>query len=147
MELTGEVGSLLRKKGGQVWSVDSTATVYDVVVAMADKQIGALPIVEDGKLVGIVSERDFARKVILMERSARNTPVTEIMSSPVLSVSPSQTIEQCMQIVTDRRIRHLPVTDGGRIVGMVSIGDLVNWVITQQRETIHLLEAYIGGTQ
>ena len=146
MELTGEIGSLIRKKGGQVWSVESTATVYDAIAMMAEKEVGALPIVDDGKLVGIVSERDYARKIVLKGRSSKETPVTEIMTSPVVSVSPSQTVEKCMHLVTEKRIRHLPVTEGGAIVGMVSIGDLVNWVITQQRETIHLLEAYIGGS-
>jgi CBS domain-containing protein len=145
MELTGKIGALLEKKGGQVWSLAPTATIYDALTMMAEKGVGALPIVEEGKLLGILSERDYARKVLLQGRSSRDTAVTEIMSSPVVSVSPSQTVEECMHIVTDKRIRHLPVMEGGRIVGIVSIGDLVNWVITAQRETIHHLEAYIAG--
>jgi len=145
MEVTGKIGALIRKKGGQVWSLEPTASVYDAIVMMAEKEVGALPILDGGKLVGIVSERDYARKIILKGRSSKGTAVTEIMSSPVVSVSPSQTVEDCMHIVTEMRIRHLPVTEGGRIVGMVSIGDLVNWVITEQRETIQHLEAYIGG--
>lgn len=136
---------MLEKKGGQVWSLAPTATIYDALTMMAEKGVGALPIVEEGKLLGILSERDYARKVLLQGRSSRDTAVTEIMSSPVVSVSPSQTVEECMHIVTDKRIRHLPVMEGGRIVGIVSIGDLVNWVITAQRETIHHLEAYIAG--
>jgi CBS domain-containing protein len=146
MELTGKIGSLISKKGGQVWSLESTASVYDAVALMAEKGVGALPIVDAGSLVGIVSERDYARKVVLKGRTSKETLVTEIMSSPVFSVSPSQTVEDCMHIVTERRIRHLPVTEGGRIVGIVSIGDLVNWVITAQRETIQHLEAYIGSS-
>ena len=145
MELTGKIGALLEKKGARVWSLAPTATIYDALTMMAEKGVGALPIVDEGKLLGILSERDYARKVLLQGRSSRDTAVTEIMSSPVVSVSPSQTVEECMHIVTDKRIRHLPVMEGGRIVGIVSIGDLVNWVITAQRETIHHLEAYIAG--
>ena len=136
---------MLEKKGARVWSLAPTATIYDALTMMAEKGVGALPIVDEGKLLGILSERDYARKVLLQGRSSRDTAVTEIMSSPVVSVSPSQTVEECMHIVTDKRIRHLPVMEGGRIVGIVSIGDLVNWVITAQRETIHHLEAYIAG--
>jgi len=146
MELTGKISSLLAKKGGQVWSLAPTATVYDAIAMMAEKEVGALPIVDGGRLVGILSERDYARKVFLRGKSSLETPVTEIMSSPVVSVSPMQTVEQCMHMVTDKRIRHLPVVDGDRLVGIVSIGDLVNWVITAQRETINHLEAFIAGT-
>jgi signal-transduction protein with cAMP-binding, CBS, and nucleotidyltransferase domain len=146
MELTGTIGSLIGKKGGQVWSLLPTASVYDAIAMMAEKQVGALPVVEAGNLLGIVSERDYARKVILNGRSSKETAVTEIMSSPVISVTPTHTIGECMRIVTERRIRHLPVTERGRLVGMVSIGDLVNWVISEQQETIHHLEAYIAGT-
>jgi signal-transduction protein with cAMP-binding, CBS, and nucleotidyltransferase domain len=145
MELTGKIGSLIGKKGGQVWSLEPKASVYDAIAMMAEKGVGALPVIDGGRLLGIVSERDYARKVILKGRSSKETQVTEIMSSPVISVSPLQTVEECMHIVTEKRIRHLPVTDGGRIVGMVSIGDLVNWVITAQQETIQHLEAYIAG--
>ena len=145
MELTGKIGSLLQRKGGQVWSLQATASVYDAIAMMAEKGVGALPILDAETLIGIVSERDYARKVILMGRSSKDTPVTEIMSSPVISVSPSQTVEDCMHIITEMRIRHLPVTEAGKILGMVSIGDLVNWVITEQRETIQHLEAYIGA--
>jgi CBS domain-containing protein len=145
MELTGKIGSLLGKKGGQVWSVTPTASVYDAIALMAEKQIGALPVVESGRLVGIVSERDYARKVFLKGKASRETSVTEIMSSPVFSVTPSQTVEECMHIVTEQRFRHLPVVENDQIVGIISIGDLVNWVITEQKETIHHLEAFIAG--
>jgi CBS domain-containing protein len=145
MELTGKIGSLIGKKGGQVWSLPPTASVYDAIALMAEKEIGAVPIIEDGKLVGIVSERDYARKVFLKGKASRETSVTEIMSSPVFSVTPSQTVEECMHIVTEKRFRHLPVVEDGRIVGMVSIGDLVNWVLIEQKETIHHLEAFIAG--
>ena len=146
MELTGKIGSLLGKKGSQIWSLTPAASVYDAIAMMAEKQVGALPVVDGETLLGIVSERDYARKVILQGRSSRDTPVTEIMSSPVVSVTPSHTVEECMRIVTEKRIRHLPVTESGHIVGMVSIGDLVNWTITAQQETITHLETYISGT-
>lgn len=146
MELTGKISSLLGKKGHQVWSLPAGASVYDAITLMAEKEIGALPVVEDGRLLGIVSERDYARKVFLKGRSSLETPVTEIMSSPVVSVTSSHTVEECMQMMTDKRIRHLPVTEGGKLVGIVSIGDLVNWVITAQRDTISHLEAFISGS-
>lgn len=146
MELTGTIGSLIGKKGRQVWSLDPTASVYDAIAMMAEKEVGALPVMDGHDLLGILSERDYARKVILNGRSSKDTLVTEIMSSPVISVSPAQTIEECMRIITEKRIRHLPVVENGRIVGMVSIGDLVKWVITAQQETIRHLESYIAGT-
>lgn len=146
MELTGKIGSLLGNKGRQIWSLAPSASVYDAVAMMAEKEVGALPVIDGEQLVGIVSERDYARKVILKGKSSRETLVTEIMSSPVMSVTPLDTVEECMRIVTEMRIRHLPVVEGSRVVGMVSIGDLVKWMITAQKETISHLEAYIGGT-
>lgn len=145
MELTGQIGALLGKKGSQIWSLAPTASVYDAIAMMAEKQVGALPVVDGDTLLGIVSERDYARKVILQGRSSKDTPVTDIMSSPVVTVTPSDTVEHCMHLVTEKRIRHLPVVEGGRIVGIVSIGDLVNWTITAQHETIVHLETYISG--
>src|SRR6201996_4690176 len=130
MELTGRISALLAKKGSQVWFLGPEASVYDAITMMAEKGIGAIPIVEESKLVGIVSERDYARKVFLKGRSSLETPVTEIMSSPVVSVTPMHTVEACMHMMTEKRIRHLPVTDGSKLVGIVSIGDLVNWVIS-----------------
>lgn len=146
MEITGHIGSLLGKKGSQIWSLAPTASVYDAIAMMAEKQVGALPVLDGNSLVGIVSERDYARKVILKGRSSKDTPVTDIMSSPVVTVTPAHTVEACMHLVTEKRIRHLPVVEGGRIVGMVSIGDLVNWTISAQQETIVHLETYISGT-
>lgn len=146
MELTGKIGSLIGKKRGQIWSLSPSASVYDAIAMMAEKEVGALPVVDGGKLLGIVSERDYARKVILKGKSSKETAVTEIMSSPVLTVTPSITVEECMRIVTEKRIRHLPVVESETLVAMVSIGDLVKWMITAQQETISQLEAYIGGT-
>ncbi|HEX4007827.1 MAG TPA: CBS domain-containing protein [Acidobacteriaceae bacterium] len=146
MEISGKIRSLLRGKGGEVWSLAPAATVYDAVAMMADKRVGALLVVEGTEIVGIVSERDYARKVILRGRSSHDTPVAEIMSSPVVTVTPDATIAECMRIVTEHRFRHLPVVENGKVTGMVSIGDLVNWVITEQQETIRHLEAWIAGT-
>lgn len=146
MEITGKVGTLLHNKSGEIWSLDPSASVYDAIRLMADKSVGALLVMRDGKLAGIVSERDYARKVVLQGRHSQDTPVSDIMTSNVITVTPSHTVEECMRLVTDNRIRHLPVLDGDRVVGMVSIGDLVNWVLIEQKETIRHLEAWISGT-
>ncbi|HTW48886.1 MAG TPA: CBS domain-containing protein [Acidobacteriaceae bacterium] len=146
MEFRGKIGPLLRSKGSGVWSLAPSATVYDAVAMMADKRVGALLIMEGDKLLGIVTERDYARKVILQGRSSKETAVTEIMSSPVITVFPDHAVTECMRIITERRFRHLPVVDNGKVVGIVSIGDLVNWVVSEQEETIRHLEAWIAGT-
>jgi CBS domain-containing protein len=113
---------------------------------MADKQVGALLVISDGKIVGIVSERDYARKVVLKGRSSPNTTVAEIMTSPVIAVSPDHSVGDCMEIITKHRIRHLPVMEHERLAGIISIGDLVDSILASQRETIRHLEAYITGT-
>jgi CBS domain-containing protein len=146
METTGKIGHLMGRKGGDVWWIRPSASVYDAIALMAEKQIGAVLVMEHGKLLGIVSERDYARKVILQGRSSKDTPVTEIMSTPVATVTPDHTVGECMHIVTENRFRHLPVVENGKVTGVVSIGDLVNWVITEQQETIRHLEAWIAGT-
>jgi CBS domain-containing protein len=137
------VRQLLERKGRSVFSVDPDAPVLEALRAMATHQVGALLVMSDGALRGILSERDYARKVILLGRASADTPVRDIMTSNVVTVQPDTTVQACMQLMTDRHIRHLPVTDGGKVVGMVSIGDLVKAVIAEQRETIEQLESYI----
>ena len=145
-ELATTVRDVLKNKSRDVWSTRPDATVYQAIELMAEKQIGALPVIENGQLTGIISERDYARKIILKGRSSKETAVSEIMTSPVLSVSPRHTVGECMRMVTENRVRHLPVLEGDRMIGMISIGDLVNWIITEQQETIRHLEAYIAGS-
>jgi len=137
------VRQLLDRKGRAIFSVEPEAPVLEAIRAMAAHNVGALLVMQAGKLAGIVSERDYARKVILMGRSSADTPVRDIMSSPVLAVSPDDTVQKCMQLMTDRRVRHLPVVDGGTVIGMVSIGDLVKAVIAEQQQQIEQLESYI----
>jgi len=137
------VRTLLERKGRAIFSVEPQASVLDAIRLMAERHVGALLVMRGGALEGIVSERDYALKVILRGRSATDTAVRDIMSSPVLTVSLDTTVPQCMQLVTDRRVRHLPVVDGGRVVGMVSIGDLVKAVIADQQQQIEQLESYI----
>jgi CBS domain-containing protein len=146
MERTGKVDALLHNKSGEIWSLEPSASVYDAIRLMAEKSVGALLVMRGAKLAGIVSERDYARKVVLQGRNSHDTPVSDIMTSEVITVTPSHTVEECMHIVTDRRIRHLPVVEGDRVIGIVSIGDLVNWVLTEQEETIRHLEAWISGS-
>jgi CBS domain-containing protein len=139
------VRHLLARKGKEVWSVDVEEPVLEAIQIMADRQIGALPVTRNGELAGIISERDYARKVILLGRSSAETQVWEIMSSPVITVSPNEDVRQCMQLMTDKRIRHLPVMADGQMVGVISIGDLVRAVIEEQDQTIEQLERFIAG--
>jgi CBS domain-containing protein len=137
------VRTLLERKGRAIFSVEPQAAVLDAIRLMAEHHVGALLVMRGAALEGIVSERDYARKVILRGRSSADTPVRDIMSSPVLTVSLDTTVQQCMQLVTDRHVRHLPVLDGTRVVGMISIGDLVKAVIADQQQQIEQLETYI----
>jgi len=145
--LPDAVSSVLRRKSGdrKVLSIVPDASVYEAIALMAENSIGALLVVSNGTLVGIMSERDYARKVVLQSRSSKDTRVSDIMTSPVITVSPANTVEECMRLMTDGRIRHLPVVEGATIVGIVSIGDLVRSVITVQGETIQYLQQYING--
>jgi len=139
------VRHLLDGKGRAIYSVEPDDPVLKAIRLMAEHHVGALLVMQGAELRGIVSERDYARKVILRGRSSSETPVSEIMSSPVHTVSPETTLEECMRLVTDRRVRHLPVVDKGRVVGVVSIGDLVKAVIDEQAEELEQLQRYIAG--
>lgn len=145
MEIAIAARTLLDHKGRDLWTTAPDATVYDAIDIMTSRNIGALPVLEDERLVGIISERDYMCKVMLKGKSSRDTVVSEIMTRDVITVSPDRSVSDCMRIVTEHRIRHLPVVDGDELVGIVSIGDLVKWIIATQRMTIEQLERYIVG--
>jgi len=139
------VSQLLKVKGNQIFSVAPHESVLRAIEIMATRYVGALLVMNDGALLGIISERDYARKVILKNRSSHDTPVSDIMTSPAISVTPEDSVHHCMQLMTEGRFRHLPVMKAGRVVGMLSIGDLVKAVIQDQTEHIQQLERYIAG--
>lgn len=139
------VSQLLKVKGNQIFSVAPHDSVLRAIEIMATRYVGALLVMSEGTLIGIISERDYARKVILKNRSSHDTPVSDIMTSPAISVTPEDTVHHCMQLMTEGRFRHLPVMKAGRVVGMLSIGDLVKAVIQDQTEHIEQLERYIAG--
>jgi CBS domain-containing protein len=141
------VHDLLQSKPNEVWTVAPSATVYQALEVLAAKDIGALPVLENDQLIGMFSERDYARKVSLQNKSSRATTVGELMSHPVIAVGPSETIETCMSLMTNHRIRHLPVLEDGRLTGMVSIGDILKAIINDQNALIRDLENYIVGAR
>lgn len=141
------VRELLQSKPAQVWSVAPNASVYRALELMAEKNVGALLVLEAGKLVGILSERDYARRVILQGRSSKTTAVDELMTPLVYFVGPGHSLEECMALMTTKRIRHLPVLDQGQVVGVISIGDVVKTIITEQAITIQQLERYIASSE
>jgi CBS domain-containing protein len=145
MTPVSNIREILNHKGSNVWTISPDATVFDAIKLMADKNVGALLVTQNDKLVGIISERDYTRKVMLKGRSSKDTPVRDVLSGHVIHVTPDHSVDECMRLMTEHRVRHLPVLEGDRIAGVVSIGDLVNWIISAQSSTIHQLETYITG--
>ena len=140
------IAQLLNAKGKQIWSVEPKATIFEALEIMSEKEIGALLVMEDGKLTGIFSERDYARKVILKGKSSKETPVGELMTKKVFYIDPQKTINDCMAMMTAKRIRHVPVIEDNKVMGVVTIGDVVNQIISEQEVTINHLENYITGS-
>ena len=153
MQNTDSVGALLRDKAqlrdmaSAIQTIPPSATVFDAISMMAEKNIGALPVMQGGRLVGMLSERDYTRKVMLMGRTSRDTLVSEIMTQKPVTVGPENTVNDCMEIMTEERVRHLPVVENGELVGILSIGDLVKWIMSAQTATIEHLTRYVFGEQ
>jgi CBS domain-containing protein len=145
MNPNATISDILSYKGSTAWSISPDATVFEAIQMMADKNVGALLVTDNDKLVGIISERDYTRKVVIKGKSSRTTAVKEILSSHVIHVTPAHTVQECMRLMTDHHFRHLPVLEGDRIAGIVSIGDLVNWIISAQTTAISQLQTYITG--
>ena len=145
MKSSGTVSALLHLKGSEVWSVPPETAVYEAIKLMADKNIGAVLVISGGKLSGVFTERDYTRKVILQGKTSKETRVREIVSTEVISVGLNHSIEDCMKLMTEHRVRHLPVVEGEKVVGLVSIGDLVNWIISTQSAQIDQMAQYISG--
>jgi CBS domain-containing protein len=142
---SGTIGTILHHKGASVWTISPEATVFDAIRLLAEKNIGALPVMEGDRLIGIFSERDYTRKVALEGKTSHKTKVREILTTDIATISPHDTVEEAMRLMTAKHIRHLPVMEGGRMVGFVSIGDMVNWIISAQTATISQMEAYLSG--
>jgi CBS domain-containing protein len=141
----GNINEIIGQKGTSVWTIPPDATVFAAIQMMADKNVGALLVTDGSRLLGIVSERDYTRKVAIKGKSSKELKVREILSPKLVHATPSHSVEQCLRLMTEHRVRHLPVLDGERIAGVISIGDLVNWVISAQTATISQLETYISG--
>lgn len=145
MEIPTAAKTLLEHKGREVWTIAPDVTVFEAIKTMSEKNVGALPVMDGARLVGMISERDYMSKVVLKGKSSKETPVRDIMTCNVVTVGPDHNVSKCMEIVTENHIRHLPVMDGDELLGIVSIGDLVRWIIATQKMTIEQLEAYISG--
>jgi CBS domain-containing protein len=145
MNPNSSVSEILAQKGSTAWTISPDATVFEAVKLMADKNVGALLVTQGDRLVGIISERDYTRKVVLRGKTSKETAVREILSGNVIHVTPANSVQECLRLMTEHHIRHLPVLEGENLAGVISIGDLVNWVISAQTSTIHQLQTYIGG--
>jgi CBS domain-containing protein len=145
MTTSQPISSILHHKKTTLWSVTPDTTVFDAIKLMAEKNIGALPVIVNGELHGVFTERDYTRKVALQGKTSKETRVREIMTGQVFNVTPADSVATCMKLMNDHRVRHLPVIESGKVVGIVSIGDLVNWVISAQGATIEQMERYIAG--
>lgn len=145
MKTAYPISSLLHHKASAVWSVSPETTVFDAIKLMSEKNIGALPVLESGRIVGIFTERDYTRKIALAGKTSRETKVGEITTKKLVTVTPDDSVEDCMRLMTDNRVRHLPVIEGASLVGIISIGDLVNWIISAQNAEIEQMERYIAG--
>ena len=145
MKTAFPVSSLLHQKNVTLWSVTPETTVFDAIRLMAEKNIGARPVLSEGRLLGIFTERDYTRKIALQGKSSRDTQVGAVVAEKVLTVAPGDSVEECMRLMTEKRVRHLPVVANGRVAGIISIGDLVNWIISAQNAEIEQLEQYIAG--
>jgi CBS domain-containing protein len=146
MKTNYPISSLLYQKTSRVWCIAPEAMVFDAIKFMAEKNIGALPVMSGGKLLGIFTERDYTRKIALAGKSSRETAVFEILSEECVTVSPDDSVEDCMRLMSEKRVRHLPVVEGTNVVGIISIGDVVNWIISVQNVAIEQMEQYIAGT-
>jgi CBS domain-containing protein len=146
MKTLTPISSLLHHKGSAVWHIAPEATVLDAIKLMADKNIGALPVMSRDLLVGIFTERDYTRKIALMGKTSKDTRVQDVLSGEVTCITPNDSVEECMRLMTEHRIRHLPVVDGQKVLGIISIGDLVNWIISAQNSAIEQMEQYIAGS-
>ena len=145
MDVSGNISAILNQKGGEIYAVSPKDSVFDAVSLLAEKNVGAVLVMDGETLVGLVSERDYTRKVMLRGKRSRETTVAEIMSTDLKTVQPREAVGDCLRLMTDKRIRHLPVVDGNKVVGVISIGDLVKWVIDCQSAAIAHLESYISG--
>ena len=145
MDVSGNINAILAQKGDEIFSISPDATVYEAIEMMSNKNVGALLVMEGERLVGMISERDYTRKVFLRGKRSRETSVTEIMSTQLTTTRPQEGVEKCLRLMTDKHIRHLPVLDDDKVVGVISIGDLVKWVISCQSAAIAHLESYIQG--
>ena len=143
IEISGKVSSILaHKRASAVWSIGPNAMVFDAIQLMDEKNVGALPVVDNKTLVGVVSERDYTRKIIVKGRSSKDTPVSDIMTKELLTVNPTNSVTECMRIMTDKRVRHLPILEGSKLIGILSIGDVVNWLMSAQKAALDNLERY-----